>query len=252
MAEDNVAALEGKTALVTGGARRIGARIVQRLHAAGARVVIHCRNSRSEADALAGELNARRPDSARVVVGDLAAPALCEQVGQSAVEIWGRLDLLVNNASSFYPTPVGSITAEQFDDLLASNLRAPTFLAQATAPALRASGGGIINIADIHGQRPLANHPVYCAAKAGLIMLTRVLARDLAPEVRVNAIAPGSILWPEGPGGDDPANQQAVLNATPLGRQGDPDDIAGALLYLARDAPFVTGQVLAVDGGRGL
>ena len=252
MAEDSAAAPGDPTALITGGARRIGAHVARRLHGEGWRVLIHCRHSRTEADALAAELNADRPGSATVISGDLADPDACTAVAEQAIAVHGRLDLLVNNASSFYPTPVGSITADQFDDLMASNLRAPVFLAQAAAPALRAARGAIINLADIHGQRPLADHPVYCAAKAGLIMLTRVLAKDLAPEVRVNAIAPGSILWPEGPGGADPAAQQAILDTTPLARQGAPDDIAGALLYLVRDAPFVTGQVLAVDGGRGL
>lgn len=250
--EDNAAPLDGQAALVTGGARRIGAHIVRALHGEGARVVIHCRRSRAEADALAAELNDERADSARVISGDLADPATCDHVAGEAIAAWNRLDLLVNNASSFYPTPVGSISGDSFDDLIASNLRAPAFLCQAVAPALRTAGGAIVNMADIHGQRPLAGHPVYCAAKAGLIMLTRVLARDLAPAVRVNAIAPGSILWPEGPGGDDPGIRQSIVDATPLGRQGEPADIAGALLYLVRDAPFVTGQVLAVDGGRGL
>ena len=252
MAEHNLHGGGDPTALVTGGARRIGATLARSLHGAGMRVIIHCRRSRSEADALAAEFERERADSARVVTGDLGDPECCERVATEAIAAWGRLDVLVNNASSFYPTPVGAITPAAFDDLIGSNLRAPAFLAQAAAPALRESGGAIVNLADIHGERPLADHPVYCAAKAGLIMLTQSLARDLAPAVRVNAIAPGSILWPEGPGGDDPATRQAVLDATPLARQGTPDDIAAALLYLVRDAPFVTGQILAVDGGRGL
>jgi pteridine reductase len=252
MAQDNGAALTGQTALVTGGARRIGARLVRALHAHGADVVIHCRRSRDAADHLAAELEASRPGSTAVVTGDLLDPGACEGVVEQARGHNGRLDIVVNNASTFYPTPVGTITAASFDDLIGSNLRAPTFIAQASTPALRETGGCIVNLADIHGQRPLAGHPVYCAAKAGLVMLTRSLAKELAPEVRVNAIAPGSILWPEGPGGDDPGTQAAVLAATPLGRQGDPEDIAGALLYLVGNAPFVTGQILAVDGGRGL
>lgn len=252
MAEDNAAGLTGQTALVTGGARRIGASLASALHARGARVVIHYRRSRAEAEALADRLNGERADSARIVTGDLSVPAVCDGVVEEAASAWGRLDVLINNASSFYPTPVGKITPEHFDDLLGSNLRGPTFLSQAAAPELRRVNGCIVNLVDIHGQRPLADYPVYCAAKAGLIMLTRALARDLAPAIRVNAIAPGSILWPEGPGGDDPATRQAVLEGTPLGRQGAPEDIAGALLYLVTGAPFVTGQVLAVDGGRGL
>ncbi|MDZ7788777.1 MAG: pteridine reductase [Halofilum sp. (in: g-proteobacteria)] len=252
MAQNNGAALMGQTALVTGGARRIGARLVRALHAAGADVVIHCRRSREAADELAASLDAERPGSTAVVTGNLLDPDACGQVVEAARALRGRLDIVVNNASTFYPTPVGTITAAAFDDLIGSNLRAPAFVAQAAAPALRENGGCIVNMADIHGQRPLADHPVYCAAKAGLIMLTRTLARDLAPEIRVNAIAPGSILWPEGPRGDDPGTRAAVLAATPLARQGDPDDIAAALRYLVGDAPFVTGQILAVDGGRSL
>ena len=252
MAQHNGTPLAGQTALVTGGARRIGARLVRTLHGAGADVVIHCNRSRADADALAAELEAARPDSTGVVSAELLDPAACGRLVEEARSARGDLDIVVNNASTFYPTPVGDIDETAFDDLVGTNLRAPAFIAQAAAPALRGAGGCIVNIADIHGERPLADHPVYCAAKAGLIMLTRSLARDLAPEVRVNAIAPGSILWPEGPGGDDPARQQQVIDATPLARQGDPDDIAGALLYLVGRAPFVTGQVLAVDGGRGL
>lgn len=252
MAQDTRTDLAGQTALVTGGARRLGAELVRRLHAAGANVVVHCRRSREAADALVAELDAARAGSARVVAADLLDPGECERVVAEARAAWDRLDLVVNNASSFYPTPVGTIEAAAFDDLVGSNLRAPVFVSQAAAPALAATGGCIVNLADIHGLRPLEDHPVYCAAKAGLVMLTRALARELAPDVRVNAIAPGSILWPEGPAGDDPAVRQAVLEATPLARRGEPGDIAAALLYLVRDAPFVTGQVLAVDGGRGI
>lgn len=240
------------TVLITGAARRIGARVARAFHAEGYRVIVHCRSSRGEADALAAELEAARPDSTRIIQGDLAQPAECQRIAAAAIGCWGRLDVLVNNASTFYPTPLGTISAEAFDDLIGSNLRAPLFLAQAAAPALRTAGGAIVNIADIHGRRPLADHPVYCAAKAGLIMATQSLARDLAPDIRVNAVAPGSILWPEGPGGDDPAARQAVLDATPLARQGNPDDIAEAVVYLAHRAPFVTGELLTVDGGRGL
>lgn len=252
MAQDTRKELTGQTALVTGGARRIGAALVRALHDAGANVTIHCRRSREEADALAGELEQRRPGSATVVTGDLREPEACERVVAEAAGAWDGLHVLVNNASTFYPTRVGEIDSTAFDDLIGSNLRAPTFVSQAAAPWLGAAGGSIVNIADIHGIRPLDGHPVYCAAKAALIMLTRSLARELAPNVRANAIAPGSILWPESTGGSDPVTQQAVIDATPLGRQGEPADIAAALLYLVRDAPFVTGQVLAVDGGRGI
>ncbi|MDZ7747984.1 MAG: pteridine reductase [Halofilum sp. (in: g-proteobacteria)] len=226
----------GQTALVTGAGRRIGAALARALHGCGANVVIHCRRSRAEADALAAELEAERPGSTRVVAADLREPAECERLVAAATDAWGGLGIVVNNASTFYPTPVGTLEPSQFDDLVGSNLRAPAFVAQAAAPALRAAGGSIVNIADIHGLRPLDGHAVYCAAKAGLVMLTRALARELAPGVRVNAIAPGSILWPEGPRGDDPDTRAAVLAATPLERQGTPGDIAAALLYLVRDA----------------
>ncbi len=252
MAEHNAGSLEGKTALVTGGARRLGAAMARALHAAGANVVIHCRHSRAEADTLAAELDGLRPDSVRVLGGDLLEPAICTRLAHDATGPWGRLDIVVNNASSFYPTAVGTIDAETFDDLIGSNLRAPLFIAQAAAPALRAHGGCIVNMADIHGLRPRDGYPVYCAAKAGLVMLTRSLARELAPEIRVNAIAPGSILWPEGAATDDEATRAAIVAATPLQSQGTPDDITAALLYLVRDAGFVTGTVLTVDGGRGL
>lgn len=252
MAEHNAGTLAGQTALVTGGARRLGAAMTRMLHAAGASVVIHCRHSREEAEALAHELDEQRRDSSRVLDGDLLDPAVCTRVATDAVQAWGRLDIVVNNASAFYPTPLGTIDAEAFDDLVGSNLRAPLFIAQAVAPVLREHRGCIVNMADIHGLRPRDGYPVYCAAKAGLVMLTRSLARELAPEVRVNAIAPGSILWPEGEADADPAEREAIVAATPLGRRGEPDDITAALLYLVRDAPFVTGQVLAVDGGRGI
>lgn len=252
MAQHTREDLTGQTALVTGAARRIGAELVRALHGAGANVVIHCHRSRAEADALAAEFEAARADSAAVVDADLRDPDGCARTVAAARERWGRLDIVVNNASSFYPTPLETLEPEQFDDLIGSNLRAPTFVARAAAPALKESGGVLVNLADIYGQRPLDGYSVYCAAKAGVIMLTQALARELAPEVRVNAIAPGSILWPEMAGRGDPATRRAVIEATPLGRQGDPADIAAALLYLVRDAPFVTGQVLPVDGGRGI
>lgn len=252
MAEHNAGALAGQTALVTGGARRLGAAMTRALHAAGANVVIHCRHSRDEAETLAHELDRQRPGSSRVLDGDLLDPAVCAGIATEAANPWGRLDIVLNNASTFYPTPIGSIDAGAFDDLVGSNLRAPLFIAQAAAPTLREHKGCIVNMADIHGLRPRDGYAVYCAAKAGLVMLTRSLARELAPEVRVNAIAPGSILWPEGEADADPAEREAIVAATPLGRRGEPDDIAAALLYLVRDAPFVTGQVLAVDGGRGI
>ena len=240
--------LAGTTALITGAARRIGATIARRLHGAGANVAVHYRGSADEARALVEFLNAERADSAAAFQADLLeTPRLSELV--SAVAAWhGRLDVLVNNASSFYPTPIGTITEAQWDDLVGSNLKAPLFLSQAAAPMLKSARGSIVNIVDIHAQRPLRAHPVYGPAKAGLAMLTRSLAKDLAPEVRVNGVAPGAILWPES--GMTDAVKRTILDEVPLGEPGSPDDIAGCVLYLVRDADYVTGQIIAVDGGR--
>jgi pteridine reductase len=249
-AEFEPISLKGRTALVTGGARRVGARIVQALHAAGANVVIHCHHSRDAAKSLAATLEATRPRSSEVVTADLLDVSQLPALVQACRGRFGGLDLLVNNASSFYPTPVGSITADQWDDLLGTNLRAPTFLSQVAAPELKRSHGSIINIVDIHGMRPLRDHVVYSTAKAALIMLTRALARELAPEVRVNGVAPGPVLWPES--GMDDDRKVEILDKTPLHRVGSPDDIARAVLFFATGAPFVTGQVLAVDGGRSI
>lgn len=240
--------LVDKVVLVTGAARRVGAVIVQAFHAEGARVAVHCRNSCAEAGALVERLEALRPGSARAFAADLADPAACARLPESVVRAFGRLDVLINNASTFYATPVGSITPDQFDDLLGSNLRAPLFLTQAAAPELAKREGLVLNIADIHGLRPLAGHAVYCAAKAALVMLTRSLARELGPAIRVNAIAPGPVLWPEQ--GVDAALRARIVARTALKRAGTPEDIARAALFFARDAPFVTGEVLAVDGGR--
>lgn len=240
--------LDGKVVLVTGAARRIGAAIVTRLQQNGARVAIHYRGSADEAEALAAKLNASREDSAATFQADLietaALPGLVEQV----VRWGGRLDVLVNNASTFYPTPFGEITEEHWTDLVGSNFKAPLFLSQAALPQLRSNLGAIVNIVDIHAQRPLRDHPVYGPAKAALAMLTRSMAKDLAPEIRVNGVSPGAILWPEDGMSDD--GQQAILKQVPLGRAGDPSDIAGCVLYLLRDATYVTGQIIAVDGGR--
>jgi pteridine reductase len=242
--------LKGKAVLITGSARRLGAAMARRLHAAGADVAIHYRASSGDADALVAELNAARRGSAMTLQADLldlgSLPALVQQVTGT----FGRLDILVNNASTFYPTPVGEITPAQFDDLVGTNLRAPLFMAQAAAPQLRLHEGLILNMVDIHGSRPLKRHPVYSAAKAGLIMLTRSLARELAPQVRVNAIAPGPVMWPEG--GLDPDLKKKILERTALRRPGSPDDVARAALFFAAEAPYVTGQVLAIDGGRSL
>jgi pteridine reductase len=240
--------LAGQAALVSGGARRVGAEIVRHLHAAGASVAIHCHHSLAEAEALAASLESQRPGSTLVVQADLlevdALPALVAQVTAR----FGGLQLLVNNASSFYPTPFGTITPSAWADLMGTNLKAPLFLTQAAAPALRERGGLVVNIVDIHGMRPLPDYVVYSTAKAGLIHLTRALARELAPTVRVNAVAPGPVMWPEA--GLDEARQAEIIGRTLLGRAGDPTDIARAVRYFAADAPYVTGQVLAVDGGR--
>ncbi len=234
--------------LITGGARRLGAAIARELHDAGARVMIHHRQSGAAAMALAAELNAARPGSAATIGADLGDVAALPGLVEATIATFGRLDVLVNNASTFYPTPIGSITPAMFDDLIGSNLRAPLFLAQAAAPELRRRGGLVLNMVDIHAFRPLKNHPVYSAAKAGLAMLTQSLARELAPEVRVNGIAPGPVMWPEGE--MDAELKARVLDRTALKRIGSPDDIARAALFFVRDAPYVTGQILPVDGGR--
>ena len=242
--------LSGRTALVTGAARRVGAQIARSLHAAGANVMIHCHRSLAEAQRLAAQLEQARAGSAAVSVTDLRDTAALPGLIAGTCDRFGALDLLINNASSFYPTPIGQITLAQWNDLIGTNLQAPLFLAQAAAPELRRRGGSLLNIVDIHGLRPLREHAVYSAAKAGLIMLTRALARELAPQVRVNAIAPGAVLWPEQ--GLDEARRDRIRAQTPLQRPGSPEDIARAVLFFATQAPFVTGQVLAVDGGRSI
>lgn len=239
-----------KSILITGAARRVGAAIARRLHGAGCNVVIHCNRSRAEADALARELNGARPKSASVVQGDLLAYNALKGLIDHAASEFGRLDGLVNNASTFYPTPVGRIDEDSWIDLIDSNLKAPLFLSQAAAPYLKKTQGGIVNIVDIHAERPLKDFVVYTIAKAGLAGLTRSLSIELAPEVRVNGVSPGAILWPDA-GHDYPAaEQQRIVSQTPLQRTGAPDDIAGAVKYLLLDAPYVSGQILAVDGGR--
>jgi pteridine reductase len=242
--------LSGKVALITGAARRIGAAIATELHAAGADVVIHYRGSTAPAGALAQVLNAARSDSATTLRADLANTAELSGLIEGTAAWHGRLDILVNNASSFYPTPVGEITEANWDDLVGTNLKAPLFLAQAALPWLRRAHGVIVNIVDIHARRPLRQHTVYGSAKAGLAMLTRALAKDLAPDVRVNGVSPGAILWPEQ--GLDESTRDAILRQIPLGRVGEPGDVAACVLYLVRDAPYVTGEIIAVDGGRSI
>ena len=242
------ASLQGKVVLVTGAARRIGAAIARRLHAAGANVVIHYRGAEGDAARLEAELNGARADSALKVKGDLLAPVAPQALVGAALERWKRLDLLVNNASAFYPTPVGEIEAGHWEELVGSNLRAPLFLAQAAAPHLADAGGSIVNIADIHAERPLKGYLVYSVSKSGIAALTHALALELAPAVRVNAVAPGAIAWPED-GQFAPGERERILATTPLARTGTPQDVAQAVHFLAT-APFVTGHVLAVDGGR--
>jgi pteridine reductase len=238
--------------LVTGAARRIGAAIARTLHSAGARVAIHCHRSRVEAERLAASLNADRAGSCVVVEGDLLDVSAIERIVDEAARAFGRLDGLVNNASSFYATPFGSIDVVQWRDLTGSNLRAPLFLSQAAAPHLRKAKGAIVNIVDIHSERPLENFVVYSIAKAGLAGLTRSLALELGPDVRVNGVSPGAIVWPDGGAHFDTAEKDRIIAQTPLARTGSPEDVAGAVKYLLFDAPFVTGQILAVDGGRGI
>lgn len=241
-------ALTGKVALITGAARRVGATIARTLHAAGANVVLHYRSSAEAAEALARDLNGARAGSATAVEADLLDLAQLQTLPAAATRAFGGLDVLVNNASTFYPTPLGDVTEIDWNDLIGTNLRAPLFLSQAAADALRSRNGLIVNIADIHGMRPLSRHPVYSIAKSGVIMLTRSLARELGPAVRVNAIAPGPVLWPED--GMDRELQKKIVEQTALKRSGSPEDVARAVLFFASEAPFVTGQILAVDGGR--
>lgn len=242
--------LDNKVVLITGAAHRIGATTARMLHATGARIVLHYRGSRAAAEALQEELHQQRADSVALVQGDLHHTASLAGIVEQAALFWGRLDVLINNASSFYPTPIGSVTEQHWDDLMGSNLKAPFFLAQAAAPLLRSHRGCIVNIVDIHADRPLKAHPVYSMAKAGLVMMTKSLACELGPEVRVNGIAPGAILWPEND--MDEATKTRIVERTFLKRQGCPEDIARAALFLIRDGLYTSGQILTVDGGRSL
>lgn len=242
--------LDGKWVLITGAARRIGAVVASTLHAAGANIAIHYRGSAGEAEQLQAKLEARRADSTLLLQADVldtgALPGMIDRLIAHA----GRLDVLINNASSFYPTPLGTVTEAQWEDLIGSNLKAPLFLSQAALPHLKATRGSIVNMVDIHAQRPLRDHTVYGPAKAGLVMLTLTLAKDLGPDVRVNGVAPGAILWPDD--GMSDKLKAGILRRVPLKREGEPGDIARTILFLTRDAPYITGQVIAVDGGRSL
>lgn len=242
--------LSEKTVFITGGAKRLGAAMARVLHEAGANLVLHYHKSRDQAEALAYELQTIRPDSVVLVQADLLDMTALHKAARQAEHAFGSLDVLINNASSFYPTPLGNITGNQWDDLIGTNLKAPLFLSQALAPALAKREGLILNMVDIHARRPMREHTVYCVAKAGLSMLTMSLARELGPTVRVNGIAPGAILWPEA---DLPqATRDKIIDETVLGRCGSPEDIARAAMFYISEAPYVTGQILAVDGGRSL
>lgn len=241
-----------KVALVTGAAKRIGAEIARQLHAAHFNVVIHHHHSETEAHSLAQELNDLRPNSAIAIKADLNNHDQLIALAQQATYQWQAINLLVNNASSFYPTPFGNANQQDWDNLIGSNLKAPYFLAQALAPELIATGGCIINIADIYAEKPLGDHSIYSIAKAGNLMLTKSLAQELAPQVRVNGIAPGAILWPEQEDKVSDEDKEKMLCKIPLQQRGQAQDIAKAILYLVNDAPYVTGQILVVDGGRSL
>jgi pteridine reductase len=236
--------------LLTGAARRVGREIAKRLHAADYDLVLHYRHSRDEAEQLAAELEHRRAGSVLLLSGELSDPTVWSALVRRAVQRYGRLDGLVNNASAFFPTAVGETTEAQWDELFASNAKAPYFLAQAAAPHLKAARGVIVNLVDIYAERPLLRHPVYSMAKAALAMMTFALARELGPEVRVNGVAPGAVLWPEA--GKPYTDQQDLVRQTSLKRAGSPEDVAGAVLFLLRDATYVTGEILKVDGGRSL
>ena len=237
-------------ALITGAAKRVGAQIARALHAAGYDLALHYRHSRAEMEALCAELESACAGSTLAIQADLADVHQLPQIVEKCVARFGRLDALVNNASAFYATPVGAATPAQWEELFASNARAPFFLAQAAAPHLQSRQGSIVNLVDIYAERPLTGHPVYCMAKAALAMMTLTLARDLGPQVRVNGIAPGAILWPDS--GNAYADQYELVARTPLQRTGTPEEIAAAVLFLLRDATFTTGQILKVDGGRSL
>ena len=237
-------------ALITGAGRRVGAVIARTLHAAGYDLALHCRRSIDDARMLADELQRQRSGSTLLLQAELAELSALPVMIEQLLAHFGRLDALVNNASAFYPTPLGSATPQQWNELFASNAQAPFFLSQAAIPALRVARGGIVNMIDIYAERPLAEHPLYCMAKAALAAMTRSLALDLGPDIRVNGVAPGAVMWPSD--GKPYSDQQAMLAHTPLQRAGTPDDVAGAVLWLLRDAPFVTGQIIRIDGGRTL
>jgi pteridine reductase len=242
--------LSGKTILITGAAYRVGATVASFLHARGANIVLHYRSSKDKAEALQKELQQQRNNSVAIVQADLHDINTLPNLIKAATSEWGQLDVLINNASSFYKTELPKVTEEQWDDLIGTNMKAPFFLSQSAAEQLKKQSGCIINIVDIHAERPLKAHPVYSMAKAGLVMMTKALAGELGPDIRVNAIAPGAILWPEQE--LDKETKEKIISRTFLKRRGDPNDIANAVLFLIQDAGYMSGQVLTVDGGRSL
>lgn len=244
--------LQDKVVLITGGAKRVGASICRLLHASGANLMIHYRSSAGEARALQSELNLQRSNSAAIIQGDLLNLAVLPSLVQETISHFGRLDVLINNASSYYATEIGEIGDDQWEDLIGSNLKAPLFLSQAAAPELRKQHGCIVNITDMHVERPKKGYIVYSVAKAGLVTLTKSLAHELGPDVRVNAVAPGPVMWPEDNPQFDEVYRQRVISQTLLKRIGEGNDVAKAVRFLIEDAPFITGQVIAVDGGRSL
>lgn len=252
MSDNTENSLENKVILITGGAKRVGAAICRMLHAGGAKLMIHYRQSASEARALQAELNLQRPNSVAIIHGDLLNLAVLPKLVQETVQHFGRLDVLINNASSYYATELGDIGDDQWQDLIGSNLKAPLFLSQAAAAELTKTKGCIVNITDMHVERPKKGYIVYSVAKAGLVTLTKSLAHEMAPDVRVNAVAPGPVMWPEDNPQFDEVYRKRVISQTLLKRIGEGDDVAKAVRFLIQDAPFMTGQVIAVDGGRSL
>ncbi|MDF1692756.1 MAG: pteridine reductase [Zhongshania sp.] len=239
-------------ALITGGAQRIGAEICRQLHSRGYRIIIHYRHSSAAAEQLRDSLNDLRANSATAIAADMTSLAEVQALADTALAVWQRVDVLVNNASGFYPTPIGEATEADWDALMGSNLKGPFFLSQALAPALRDSAGCIINLVDIYAKNPLPSHSIYCMAKAGVMMMTQSLALELAPNIRVNGISPGNILWPEHASAYWEQEKQALTERVPLKREGEASDIAKTAVFLAADAPYITGQIIAVDGGRSL
>jgi pteridine reductase len=244
--------MQGKVVLVTGGAKRVGAAICRRLHATGANIALHYRSSEQEALELQAELQALRPDSVFEVQADLLNSHDLSRLVDETIRHFGRLDALVSNASSFFATPLDKIDEHQWDDLIGTNLKAPLLLAKAAAPELRRNHGAIVNIVDIHAERPMRGHLLYSVAKAGLLGLTRALAQELAPHVRVNGVSPGVIVWPEHADWSDELRRKKIVDHTLLKREGEPNDIAKTVQFLLKDAPYITGQIIAVDGGRSI